>query len=170
MMAVRLLDFPKNSADHNWILSSDDDGVREEPSVPVEVKYLNGGKGVMFIASGFVTGEELITASKEIFSRDIAEEPYLYGLVDFNDVDGVNVSTAEVRRIADLDLRASKHIPKAVVGIYAKNDLAFGLGRMWEVFIADAGWDTKVFRSRPDAVAWVRQRVFETFGLHISLG
>lgn len=137
--------------------------------MPVDVKYLDGGKGVVAAMSGFVTGDELIAANREVFSRDLAAEPYLYSLVDCDEVGGVNVSTLQLHEIARQNIGASKNLQNYIVAIYAKNDLPFALARMWQVFVDRTGWDTQVFRSRPEAVAWIKELVLAKFGVAVTL-
>ena len=137
--------------------------------MPIEVKYLDAGKGVVLTASGIVTGEDFIEASNEIFSRDLAAEPYLYAVVDFDGSNGTNISTSQLREIANRDLLASRYLPKGVVGIYANNDLPFALARIWQILVESSGWETRIFRSRPEAVSWVKQRVVDKFGVRASL-
>lgn len=137
--------------------------------MPVELKYLDGGKGAIAVMSGHVTGDELIAANREVFSRDLAAEPYLYSLVDCDNIEGLNVSTLQLREVAQIDLSASKNLTNYVVAIYAKNDLPFALARMWQVFVEQAGWETRVFRSRPEAVAWVKRLVLAKFGVAVTL-
>jgi hypothetical protein len=37
----------------------------------IEIEYFDGGKGVLWRASGTLTGEDLLSANKEMFSRDL---------------------------------------------------------------------------------------------------
>jgi len=137
--------------------------------MPVEVRYLDGGKGAVFLLSGFVTGEEVIAANRQIYSRDFAAEPYLYTFVDCDDIEGMNVSTMQVREIAQQHIGASKNLRNHVLGVYAKNDLPFALARMWQVFVESTGWDTRAFRVRSEAVDWVKQRALDKFDVAITL-
>jgi hypothetical protein len=37
----------------------------------------------------------------------------------------------------------------------------FGLSRMWEVFVDQIGWKTKVFRSKSEAELWIKELIPE---------
>ena len=137
--------------------------------MPVKIQYLDGGKGVSFTVTGTITAEEFVKANEEIYSRDLRAEPYLYCLVDFDSVQAIQAAAADVRRVANQDLAASKDMPATVIAVYAKGDLPFALARMWQVFVEAANWDTKVFRSRADAVAWLKQRVLDRFGFRATV-
>lgn len=137
--------------------------------MPIELKYLDGERGVVCVPTGFVTGDELFAANAEIYSRDLAAKPYYYQLVDCDHIDGVSMSSLQVHKIAEQDLQASKYLRHCVVGIYAKEDLPFGIARMWQAFVERADWDIRVFRLRSEAVAWVKERVLERFAVHVTL-
>jgi len=130
---------------------------------------MDSGKGIVFAMSGHVTGNELIALVGDLFSRNFAAEPFLYSLVDCHDVVGMNISSMQLREIAQQHISASQNLPKHVVGVFAKNDLPFALARMWQVFVEQTGWDARVFRLRPEAVDWVKQHVLITFGVAITL-
>ena len=137
--------------------------------MPVDVKYLDGGKGIIASLSGHVTGDDLIAANREVFSRDLAAEPYFYALVDFDDIQGLNVSTAQLRELALQHMKASEHLANFIVGVYAKNDLPFALARMWQVFVEGAGWSTRVARSKSEAVNWVKELVLAKFHVAVTM-
>jgi hypothetical protein len=90
----------------------------------------------------------------------------VYAFFDFDDVTEVAISTAELRDVADMGIKASQQMPKGtVVAIYAKDDLPFALARMWQVFVDQTGWETAAFRERPEAVLWLQSRVAVKFGI-----
>ena len=47
----------------------------------------------------------------------------------------------------------------------ANRDLTYGLARMTEMLIDVTGWESKVFRNREDAEAWIKERVKEKYGI-----
>jgi hypothetical protein len=139
--------------------------------MPVQTRYTDEGKGVILTLSGELTGRDVLTAYHEMHARDLAAQPFLYGLVDANGVTAMNVRTQDLYDIANQDIAAARRRGStvAVVGIYAKDDATFGLARMWEVLVAASGWDTGVFRERSEAVAWLKQHVAVRFGIAPSL-
>jgi len=138
--------------------------------MPLKVEYLDGRRGVFSEASGRLTGSELLTAMDGVNSAALAETPILYTFFDFNGVTSVDISTAQVRAAADIAIRGSRHQSVSrVVAIYAKNDLAYALARVWQVFVNETGWETHVFRERSEAIAWVRECVAARFGVQVAL-
>lgn len=98
--------------------------------MPIEIQYFDQGKGVLWKASGTLTGEDLLAANKEMFSRDVSAEPYHYGFFDSSDVADVKIVSEIMRQNAREDVLESRRMPKFVYAIYAANDVAFGFARM----------------------------------------
>lgn len=137
--------------------------------MPIEIKYCDGGKGVIVTASGVTTGDEFIAVDNEVFSRDLGAQPYRYIFVDMDHSRAMEVSTEQLRRIANHHLTVSRQLPHLVIAVYAKDDLPFANARMWEVFVEGTGWDTRVFRVKSDAVNWVKEIVLAKFGVAMAL-
>jgi hypothetical protein len=136
----------------------------------IDVRYLHDGKGAIYEASGVLSGEELVTANERVLSRTLAGESLLYSFFDCNSITGVAVSDAQLRRVAEQDVAASRRMPnRIVVAIYAKDDIPFALSRMWMVYVEAAGWETNVFRRKSEAMAWLKDRVAAAFGVEVGL-
>lgn len=136
----------------------------------IEVEHLDDGKGALYKASGVLTGDELIAANEGVMSRAIAEKSLLYAFFDCNGITGVSISDIQLRRVADDDIMASRRMRSpVVVAIYAKDDIAFALSRMWMVYVETAGWTTSVFRRKSEAMTWLKGRVSASFGVHAGL-
>ena len=135
--------------------------------MPVEIKYLDDGLGVSFIGEGIVTGEDIISSNKQIFSSEEKMIKNKYGLIDYSSVTKLEVSKSEVEIIASQDKKASEYISDGVVAVVAKDDLAYGVTRMWEIIVECTGiqWETMVFRAREDAEAWIKEKVKEKYGI-----
>jgi hypothetical protein len=137
--------------------------------MPLQVQYLDQGRGVVFTATGMLTGEEFVRTNAEILSRDLVAEPYLYGLFDFDGVEAVSVSANDIREVASRNVAESVKMPKLVVAVHATSNLTYGLARMWEILVEQSGWTTSVFRDRSEAVAWLKKEVELRFGVKIHL-
>ncbi|HVM81393.1 MAG TPA: hypothetical protein VMU06_20395 [Stellaceae bacterium] len=133
-------------------------------------EYLNEGRGVVYTASGRLTGAEMVAAHARVNTPALAERPVFYAFLDLDNITSADISVNELRDIADQAIRTSRYTSvKRVIAIYAKDDLPFALGRMWQVFVGQTGYECGVFRERLEAVRWVRQRVAERFGIDVPL-
>lgn len=125
--------------------------------MPIEISYTDDERGVVLTGTGIVAGEDFLASNREIFSRDLATRPYGYILFDANGMTGTAISAGALREAADQGIAVSRYMPHLVFAIYANSDLAYGLARMWEIFVQRSGWKTQVFRTRSAAVAWLRE-------------
>jgi hypothetical protein len=80
-------------------------------------------------------------------------------LIDMSDVAQILLpSTDRVRDLAELSARMSRGAPRSKMAIVAPDDLAFGLGRMFDQYRESAAPGLKpvgVFRTMPEALAWL---------------
>jgi len=131
---------------------------------------MNERQGVIFTAHGHLKGSEAVDAVREVNAADLAGTPVLYSFFDFNGITGLDISTTHLHQIADIAVATSKQKTIGrVVAACAKNDLQFGLVRMWQVYVEETGWQTHVLRDRVEAIDWIRERVAKTFGLQAEL-
>ena len=137
--------------------------------MPVELVSLDGGAGVLYACRGVVTARDLMTANERLLAAPEQTARYRFGIVDLLDAESLELSTDEIRLIAQQDTLVAAIVPKGtIVAVVAAKDLAFGLARMWEAFVGDTEWETRTFRSRSHARSWVRERVKARFGLALK--
>ena len=135
--------------------------------MPIKVRYLDNGIGVLFTGEGKIVGDDIIKANRKIFSDEDKMKKYKYGLIDYSRITQFKVSTSEVEIIASQDKKASQFIPDGVLAITAEQDIEYGLTRMWQIIAENSGlpWETMVFRDRDKAEKWIKQKVKEKFNI-----
>ena len=136
----------------------------------VSYRFLNGGRGVEFKASGRLTLAEFTGVHTEILNRDFISQPLLYSWFEYGDeVSRVEMSAAEYCAAAKALIRASqRQLVRRVAAIYAKNDEPFAREKEWQSVVAPFV-EIEVFRDRTVALEWLRKRVAEQHGLQIEL-
>jgi hypothetical protein len=135
--------------------------------MPIDIKVLHGG--LRLLCRGVLTGDDLIGVHNRLLASPEVLKRSKYALVDEMAVDRLDVSTAELETVADLDKRlAAVAAAHAVIAIVAPRDLGFGLARMWEVFAEETGWETMTFRSVAEAEPWVCEKVKQNFGVDLA--
>lgn len=139
--------------------------------MPIQIKYLDNETGVLLIAEGTITADDIIISIKTLFSSTEKMKQLKYCLMDYSNNTQLNVSNASLRVIADLNKKASVEKQEGVIAIVANNDFVFGISRMWEFFIDNAGvpWETMVFRDRVNAENWIKQKVSDRGSLDIAV-
>ena len=127
----------------------------------INIKYIDNGIGIEIIASGFVTGEEIIKAHQEIYHTQNLERQK-YQLIDRTECTEYNVSTEEVKQIAAIDNAAAKSNPDIVIAIIAPTDIQFGMSRVWQVHVEESKLLTQIFRDRISAENWISEQINTT--------
>lgn len=82
-------------------------------------------------------------------------DPSLNELYDLSPVTYEDVSTEGLRKIAGVNLDLNRDGPGVKVAMYAPTDVAFGLIRMYQVFVEGSSSEMRVFRDRDEALQWL---------------
>jgi hypothetical protein len=104
---------------------------------------LNVGTGVLTDADMCETQARMI--ADPAFNRDYSQ------LFDLTGVTEVKLTTNYLREMA----RATAFAPGVRRALVVKQDLLFGLSRMYQAFLGEGGEGFQVFRTRAEADAWV---------------
>jgi hypothetical protein len=125
--------------------------------MPIDYRVEKDRRLVVAEGRGLVTADELIQYQQDAWSRpDVAGYDEL---VDMTGVEGFLEPTRDsLRGIADLAARMDTPGTTTRLAIVAPQDLAFGLGRMYEAYRGLHERSTKqvaVFRSLEEAVRWL---------------
>lgn len=137
--------------------------------MPVENKYTDDGLGFILIGQGIVTGQEILDAIAIRFSSEDKIKKYLYGLADYTGVQEFRVANNEIDVIAQKDIEAARINPDFIFALAASDDLIFGLGRMFEVFVEKSGWAIKVCRTLDEAALWIKNSIKEKYGHKVTM-
>ena len=124
----------------------------------IQINYLDDGKGIAIIATGVVTGAEIIEAHKEIYN-DINLKRQRYQIIDRTNCQEYSVSSEEVQRIADFDNMASAVNPDIIIAVISPTKLQFGMTRMWQAHLEDSRFATEIFPDRQSADKWIIERI-----------
>jgi len=136
--------------------------------MPIDYRQVDGGLGNVITASGVVTEEEFIGFYTDFFSQDEKSlANYRFGLSVYSAVAELHVNVDSVKRVVVMSTRTASIIPDTLVAICAPQTYAYGLARMWEVFLDVSNWETRVFKDRDEAVSWLRKRAKEKYGIAI---
>jgi hypothetical protein len=125
--------------------------------VPLAYRIDHEQRLVHVTASGVITAETLFGYQKEVWS-----DPAIAGydeLVDMSGVEGVQAPLpSNVSALAAFSARMDASAKPTKLAIVARDDLLFGLGRMYQAYREmkpGSNKEVAVFRSMPDALAWL---------------
>jgi hypothetical protein len=128
--------------------------------MPWAMDYHPDGAYVRF--SGRTTGEDIIHANTQFYSHAYKSGPR-FAVFDFSEIEQFEVDRTAIERAAAQDLvAAAAALPVLAVAIVAPQLISYGMSRMWEMQVAETGWQTKVTRSRREAFVWLEHQGIST--------
>lgn len=140
--------------------------------MPIEIKDSDGGIGYIIAIQGLITDQELIDAFKEHLTQDIEKfKKYKYILFDHTGLTKMDITDETVEFTSEIVTDASKVNPDLIaamvanVSIGADIDHISRVSRMHELFIYRSRWKTMIFRTRIEAVRWIKKKVREKYGI-----
>lgn len=127
--------------------------------MPLEIKYLHNNSGVVITGRDTVTGSELISAMKDIFSDREKSMAYRYGLVDFSGNEQMDISVAQIVELSKIHVQASKWNSNIVVGFAIRNTFIYGLVSIWQIFARHTNWKIRLSRSLDENREWLEKEL-----------
>lgn len=133
--------------------------------MPIEINDMDAGHGVIICGWGFLSDEEFKLAHRDHLNQSIEKlQNYYWSFSDFTAMTGSDVKTETIRGVAQMCISAAKSDVSPVVAIAGTKDLTYGLSRMFEALASEAHWQVSVFRTREEAISWIRETVKKRFG------
>lgn len=126
--------------------------------MPIKLSYTKDG-GVLAVGSGVLTGQDVKDVNAEIYKTPETIKNISYQLVDFSGVTKLKATAAEVEDLARQDEEAARINPGMFIALVGKDDLIYGMSRMWEELASGALIETMVFRELEDAKKWIKERM-----------
>jgi hypothetical protein len=120
----------------------------------IQINYLDNGIGIEIIASGIVTGDEIIKAQEEIYNEENLQKQK-YQIIDRTHCTEYQVSSEDIERISDIDNRASEVNSYIIIAVVSSTPLQYGMTRMWQAYIKEDRFVTKIFADRKSADEWI---------------
>jgi hypothetical protein len=140
--------------------------------MPIEIQECDGGIGNIIESQGVVTDQELIDSLQMHLGQDQEKfQKYKYILFDHTALAKMDITDETVELVSGLWADTSRVNPDPIVAMvayvtYGANiDLLKIISRVHELFIYQSCWETRVFRTRPQAVRWIREAVKNKFGI-----
>jgi hypothetical protein len=135
----------------------------------VTIRSLDGGLGLLEVGTGVLDGFQLMEAQAG-FLTDERKRSVRYWLTDFSGVETSHTTREQVLALVDSQAKRESSMPDVLVAIVARLDVSFGMVRMWQLHLDSKGtlWETRLFRTRPEAEEWLRERMREKHGLEIA--
>jgi len=123
--------------------------------MPYHSELIEDGTCVLRVGTGVLTGKEILATARALPEVVVDMSKITHGLVDLTGVTRLDVSTEEVRRISELNLKISELTGPGRIAIAASSDLAFGMSRMYGALVSTKNWTVATFRTMEEARAWL---------------
>jgi hypothetical protein len=141
-------------------------------TMPIEIKDCDRGIGNIIESRGVVTDQELIDSLKKYLTHDKEKfKKYKYILFDHTALTKMDITNETVEFIAELIEETSRVNPDSIVAMVAyvsmeaNIDIINRISRLHELFIYRSCWETMLFRTKPQAVRWIKEKVRDKFGI-----
>jgi len=107
----------------------------------------------VFTVIGKVTAKELVTAITDFYETSVTSNV----LWDLTESDVSEISSIDVKAIADLSFKYAKKRSSGKTAIVGNEDLTFGLSRMYEMTkeAFELPFETRTFRDIDEARNWL---------------
>ena len=140
--------------------------------MPIEIKIVDGGAGSIIETRETVGGRELAAALHRHFTQDREQfKKYHYILFDFTASTKIAVTDETVDLISTLCADAFRVNPDPVVAIATYFSMTVNLEqikritKLYDLFLHGTGWESLLFRTKMEAVRWIRKKVRAKFGI-----
>lgn len=114
---------------------------------------------VHYSATGDMTRDDVISIITQVYSDPAFRSPW-HSIWDLSGARPL-FTADELREVAAY-VRAHRPVDSGRIAVVATEDLAFGMGRMYEVFASDLKVETRVFRDPDMARQWLLEDETET--------
>ena len=140
--------------------------------MPIKIIDSDSGRGCLISTHDVVTDEEINESLLGYLNQDNETLAFLnYILFDNTDLTKLNISNDSAERVAEQWASISTIYPDIYVGVvlYFSMDARIEQIRIHsqiqKMFLNRSGWESILFRTRMEAVRWIRKKVFEGFGI-----
>ena len=136
--------------------------------MPIDMKVLHDGVGILYLCHGTVAGKDFIETNKRILTLKERLKRVRYGIIDETGVDDIHLADSDMLTITAQNKKIARLVPSgAIVAVIAESAVAIGLARIWESFIEHTGWETVTFSTRQKAESWIKEKVKANCGIDL---
>ncbi len=130
-----------------------------EGTKPYHSELIEDGTCVLRVGTGVLTGAEILATARALPEVVVDLSKVTHGLVDLTGVTRLDVSTEEIKKISELNLKISQLTGPGRIAIAASSDLAFGMSRMYASMVSTRNWTLATFRTMDEARVWLFPQV-----------
>jgi hypothetical protein len=122
--------------------------------MPILYRIFPDQKVAYIKAWGKTTIDEIMIEGARMFAETEWENGFNI-LCDYREITEVNPTYQDIEKIVDQDKRNEPLFDNSKCAVVAKNDLIFGLSRMWEILSENTNLKKMVFKDINEARSWL---------------
>ena len=115
-------------------------------------------KGILWEFHAELTDADLLESNLNLYESPRFME-INYELCDFTRVERISVSNEVIRKVAEMDEKASIRDPSIKAAIVTDSPLLHGLARMYELTGFENHWEIQIFKDVISARKWIAERL-----------
>ena len=120
--------------------------------MPIAIDYDRKGNVIYSKAEGLIELGDITSYFSSVSKLGLTKGYRV--LADYSDA-VIKLSMEDIQKMA-LQRQMMKSTNESIkIAVFCKEDLVFGLGRMYEVLLGEDNYDVMIFRSRDDAIEWL---------------
>jgi len=127
--------------------------------MPYSFYFVDRGAGMVQLGEDVITAGEVMETARALNRAPDAMRQLRFALLDFTRASELLISGEELRDVVAENEITSKLVSPGLIAIVAPKDQIYGLARMWQVFVEKLNWNVGIFRTKPEAVEWLRGAV-----------
>lgn len=123
----------------------------------VKITYENDGEGIVYVHSGTLDGAATVERAR-LHYESVDYVKLRYQIVDFRGLDRVEMTTEQLRELADIDRESTKKKrPDHKFAGVVSSDSMHAILKLWEVYLSDPAVNAKIFYSMDEAREWINE-------------
>ncbi len=123
----------------------------------IDISYRGDG-GVVATVKRVLNGQDVIAFNDTIYADAERIAKITYQIIDFSQVEQIEINADEIRRLAAQDAAAAEINPHMRIAVVGGSDVIYGLSRMWQALTDDLPISRMIFRTMSDAESWLREQ------------
>jgi len=120
--------------------------------MPISIDYDSNENVIYTKAEGEIRLDDILVYFSSIAALDL-QKGYRV-LADYSDA-LLYLSSADTYKMASQRKKISVPDEKIRIAVFCKEDLVFGIGRVYEILLGEDKYEVMIFRSQEDAKKWL---------------
>lgn len=124
--------------------------------------------GFLLLCGGDLDVKDLCVEIRVLQQKFPALPTWYFAIADLSRVAKLNITAADFDLLVEQNRKLAQITrPGLPLAVVARNDLTYGIARMFQSALDLSGWELHVFRDRAPADAWLRHQVLSTYGVEV---